>query len=67
MNNQFQSPMKIELDFDVTLVLVVICVAAMLCTTIYCVYRYNALPYEQGYSQQQLQNGYIIWVKEPAK
>lgn len=67
MRSQFESPMKIELDIDITSVLVAVCSAAVICTIVLCIFRYNALPYEQGYSQQQLENGCIIWVKDHPK
>lgn len=57
--------MKIEMDDNssMTISTVAICVTVILVSLM--VYRYNAIAYEQGYTQKQLENSQMTyWVKE---
>lgn len=58
--------MKLELNSEAQNVFITAIVALVVVALMFTVYRYNALAYEQGYTQQQLEHStQSIWVKAP--
>ncbi len=57
--------MKIEMDSDTSIAVCVTAICAVVVAVSFLIYRYNALAYEKGYTQKQLENSQmVIWVKQ---
>jgi len=56
--------MKIEMDGDACTAVCVLSICTMVVLVAFFIYRYNIVAWEQGYTQQQLQNSQqVMWVK----
>lgn len=56
--------MKIEMNETAGWVTVVVAVCCLVALISWCMFRYNSLAWEKGYTQQQIPNTrWVIWVK----
>lgn len=57
--------MKIELDDEASTTAITAIIALTIITIAVLIFRYNAIAYEQGYVQKQLENSQMTyWTKE---